>query len=135
MPRSQFPFIMAFTIRRVLLLGILLATAASLVAQAGDAPVVPPGKEPGVGNRELLDKRRDEFRKMSPEERVAKRRELHVRMNARLEVLEKKEAAGTLTKEETRHLERMRVIKKRMEQHQPAPAPAALPPPETLPEK
>jgi len=74
-----------------------------------------------------MEKRRDEFNKLTPEEREAKRKELRERLEKHLGELRAKQTNGTITPEETRDLERREQLKKRFEQNareRQAPAPA-----------
>ena len=64
-----------------------------------------------------MEKRREDFNKLTPEEREAKRKELRERLEKRLNELRAKQTNGTITPEETRDLERREQIKKRFEQN------------------
>jgi len=65
------------------------------------------------------EKRRDEFNKLSPEEREAKRKEIKARLEKRLGELRAKQTNGTITTEETRELSRREQILKRFNQPPP----------------
>lgn len=77
------------------------------------------------------DKRREEFNKLTPEERETKRKEIKGRLEKRITELRDKQANTTLTTQETRELERREQILKRFEQAPPpVTEPAAPPPPD-----
>lgn len=88
--------------------------------------------------RERWSTNRPNYRNLSPEEREAKRQELRERLEQQLRELRQKKADGTLTPAEQRHLDRMEEISKRFEQGSqgtgPRPAPIG-PPRSDQPEK
>lgn len=67
-------------------------------------------KAPAVGD---FEKRREEFKNLPPEQREAKMKEFREQFMARRTELEKKKAAGTLTPEEEKALDRMNELAKR----------------------
>ena len=70
---------------------------------------------------------------LTPEERESKRKEFLTRIDAQLEALNKKKAAGTLTEDETLRLGQLEKVKQRMESAaRPSPG---LPPPRPTEEK
>jgi hypothetical protein len=75
-------------------------------------------------SREERDKRREEFNKLTPEEREAKRKEIKGRLEKRICELRSKQTNATITTQETRELERREQILKRFDQ---APALTAEP--------
>jgi C4-dicarboxylate-specific signal transduction histidine kinase len=70
------------------------------------------------------ERRREEFNKLTPEEREAKRKELKERLEKRIAELRAKQTNGTLNAQETRELERREQILKRFDA---APLPAVQP--------
>jgi hypothetical protein len=74
-----------------------------------------PRRTNGWGRAEW-ERRREEFRKMTPEQREAKRAELKERLEKRIADLSAKEAKGKLSPQEKRELERRSQILKRFEQ-------------------
>jgi hypothetical protein len=83
------------------------------------------GRKTNAGpSREERGKRREEFNKLTPEEREAKRKELKERLEKRIAELRIKRTNGALTSQETRELERREQILKRFEQ---TPVPVAEP--------
>ena len=88
-------------------------------------------------NREEAEKRKENWKKLSPEEREAKRKEIKERLEKRITELRVKQTNQTITATEVRELGRSEQILKRFEQNaaaaktdgskskeQPAPAPA-----------
>ena len=89
------------------------------------------GRKTNAGpSREEREKRREQFNKLTPEQREAKRIEIKERLEKRIAELRDKQTNATITVQETRELERREQILKRFEQ---APVqttePAAPPPP------
>jgi acyl-CoA reductase-like NAD-dependent aldehyde dehydrogenase len=88
--------------------------------------------------REETEKRKENWKKLSPEEREAKRKEIKARLEKRIGELRMKQTDGTITVPETRELARREQILKRFEQNAvaakadgaKAKEPAATPPPE-----
>ena len=115
-----------------LLLGIALFAAGTAVVSAADEPGE---KKP---SREDTEKRKENWKKLSPEEREAKRKEIKARLEKRIVELRAKQTAGTITASEVRELARSEQILKRFEQNAVAAKsdgakskePAAPPPPE-----
>lgn len=70
-------------------------------------------------NREEPDKRKD-WKKLSPEEREAKRKEIKARLEKRISELRSKQTNETITAQETRELGRSEQILKRFEQNSAA---------------
>ena len=70
-------------------------------------------------NREEPDRRND-WKKLSPEEREAKRKEIKARLQKRITELRSKQTNDTITAQETRELGRSEQILKRFEQNAPA---------------
>ncbi len=89
-------------------------------------------------DREETEKRKENWKKLSPEEREAKRKEIKSRLEKRIVELRAKQAAATITASETRELARSEQILKRFEQNAAAAKadgakskePVATPPPE-----
>ena len=110
---------------------LAFATTATSI-RAADEPVE---KRP---SREETEKRKENWKKLSPEEREAKRKEIKERLEKRIAELRKKETDATITAPETRELARSEQILKRFEQNAAAAKadrskanePAAPPPPE-----
>ncbi len=69
--------------------------------------------------RERWSTNRPNLKAMSPEEREAKRQEMRARFDKRFQELRQKKADGTLTVEEQRRLDRMEEIFKRFKQSNP----------------
>ena len=83
------------------------------------------GRKTNAGpSREERGKRREEFNKLTPEERESKRKELKERLEKRTAELRAKQTNGTLNAQETRELERREQILKRFDA---APLPAVQP--------
>ena len=61
------------------------------------------------------EKRREQMKHMSPEERIAKRKEIKARLEKRIAELRARQSNGTLSPQETRELERREQILKRFE--------------------
>ena len=61
------------------------------------------------------EKRREQLKNMSPEERLAKRKEIKERLEKRIAELRARQTNGTLSPQETRELERREQILKRFE--------------------
>jgi hypothetical protein len=93
-----------------ILFGIaLLATGAADVRAADD----PAEKRP---SREENEKRKENWKKLSPEEREAKRKEIRARLEKRIGELRAKQTDATITASEVRELARSEQILKRFEQ-------------------
>ena len=115
-----------------LFLGIALLAVGTAVVPAADDPGE---KRPG---REDTEKRKENWKKLSPEEREAKRKEIKARLEKRIAELRAKQTDATITAPETRELARSEQILKRFEQNPVAAKadrpksnePAAPPPPE-----
>jgi len=71
-------------------------------------------------NREDADKRKENWKKLSPEEREAKRKEIKARLESRIVELRSKQTNTTITASETRELVRSEQILKRFEQNSAA---------------
>lgn len=89
----------------------LALVAALATAHAADEPAE---KRPG---REESEKRKDNWKKLSPEEREAKRKEIKARLEKRIVDLRVKQTNDTITVIETRELARSEQILKRFEQN------------------
>jgi hypothetical protein len=75
------------------------------------------GRKTNAGpSREEREKRREEFNKLTPEEREAKRKEIKGRLEKRICELRSKQTNATLTSQEFRELERREQILKRFDQ-------------------
>ena len=72
--------------------------------------------------REEFRKKLEEFKKLNPEERAAKRKELREKTEKRLAELRKKKADGAITAKEERQLQRLEAAQKNTGET-PAPAP------------
>ena len=98
---------------------------AGKLAIAEPAAVSKDSRKTNAGpSREERDKRREEFNKLTPEEREAKRKEIKGRLEKRICELRSKQTNATITTQETRELERREQILKRFDQ---APAITAEP--------
>jgi hypothetical protein len=112
-----------------LLMWVLLA--ASVVGVRGDDS---PGKPARQGeerdgkkdsrktnnvSRSDWEKRREQLKNMTPEERAAKRKEIQERLEKRIAELRHRQTNGTLSAQETRELERREQILKRFEPEGP----------------
>jgi hypothetical protein len=79
-----------------------------------------PAREPrgtnGSSARMEAEKRREQLKNMTPEERAAKRKEIKGRLEKRIVELRSKQTNATLSAQETRELERREQILKRFEQ-------------------
>jgi hypothetical protein len=64
------------------------------------------------------EKRRESFKNMSPEERVAKRKEIRARLEKRIGELRAKRSDATLSPQEARELERREQILRRFDQEE-----------------
>jgi hypothetical protein len=73
------------------------------------------------------------FRTINPDQAKAKREELKRRVEQQLTELRKKKADGTISEQESKRLERMEVMAKRLEQDPTGNAATALPPPAAPP--
>jgi hypothetical protein len=73
------------------------------------------------------------FRTIDTDQAKAKRQELKGRVEQQLAELRKKKTDGTITEQESKRLERMEVMSKRLEQEAAGPDPGALPPPAVPP--
>jgi hypothetical protein len=117
--------------RWAVVIAALFAVSAVSMREA-DEPVE---KKP---TREESDKRKEEWKKMSPQEREAKRLEIKGRLEKRICELRTKQTNDTITAQESRELSRSEQILKRFEPNGPHPkgeravtnAPAAPAPPE-----
>ena len=115
----------------------LVVIAAALFASA---PMTLAADEPAEKKpaREESDKRKEEWKKLSPEEREAKRAEIKGRLEKRICELRTKMTNNTLSAQESHELSRSEQILKRFEPNGPRPkgertmtnAPAAPAPPE-----
>ena len=76
---------------------------------------------------------RPAFRTIDPDQAKAKRQELKGRVEQQLAELRKKKTDGTITEQESKRLERMEIMSKRLEQEPAGPDPGALPPPAVPP--
>jgi len=91
--------------------------AASVELLRADPPEAKePRKTNGVSSKSESEKRREQFKNMTPEERVAKRKEIKGRLEKRIVELRAKQASGTITAQEMRELERREKILKHFEQ-------------------
>jgi len=95
-----------------------------ILAIAEPAVAKEPRKSNAGPSREEREKRREEFNKLTPEEREAKRKEIKGRLEKRICELRSKQTNATITTQETRELERREQILKRFDQ---APALTAEP--------
>ncbi|MEI7733458.1 MAG: hypothetical protein WCO56_28060 [Verrucomicrobiota bacterium] len=68
-----------------------------------------------------LEKKHQDWQKLPPEERAAKAKEYRAKMDTVLEKLRQKKAAGTLSDEQAKRLERMEEMRKKIEQSQDKP--------------
>jgi hypothetical protein len=66
-------------------------------------------------SRSDWEKRREQLKNMTPEERAAKRKEIQERLEKRIAELRHRQTNGTLSAQETRELERREQILKRFE--------------------
>jgi acyl-CoA reductase-like NAD-dependent aldehyde dehydrogenase len=103
--------VFALTKHFSLFLGIALCAAGTAVVPAADDPGE---KRPG---REETEKRKENWKKLSPEEREAKRKEIKARLEKRIGELRMKQTDGTITASEARELARSEQILKRFEQN------------------
>ena len=115
----------------LILLVTALFSAGALPSRAADGPAEktaekPADKKPG---REEADKRKEDWKKLSPEEREAKRKEIMARLELRLTELRLKQTNATITPKETRELTRSEEILKRFEQNTPHGEPSKDPQP------
>lgn len=69
------------------------------------------------------DKRREQYRNMTPEERAAKRKEIRGRLEKRIVELRAKQANATITPQESRELERREHILSRFDAEMAGPRP------------
>jgi hypothetical protein len=110
-----------------------LSVCASLAVFAGslraDDPVQKPAREESERDakpkdsrrtngltRAEMEKRGEQWKNMTPEERAAKRKEIKERLEKRITELRSKQTNATLSAQETRELERREQILKRFEQ-------------------
>lgn len=63
-----------------------------------------------------MERRREQIKNMTPEERAAKRKEIKERLEKRIAELHSKQTNATLSPQEARELERREQILKRFEQ-------------------
>lgn len=73
-------------------------------------------KTNGVSSKSEAERRREQFRNMTPEERAAKRKEIKARLEKKIAELRAKQVSATITPQETRELERREKILKHFEQ-------------------
>jgi hypothetical protein len=73
-------------------------------------------KKQWVAQNPGADKKRDEFRQLTPEQQEARIKEMRTKMETALTELRKKQTDGTLTPEEEKRLKRMEEMLKRIEQ-------------------
>lgn len=99
-----------------LILVLLLAAMTGAFALPGRAADTPGEKKPG---REEMEKRKEEWKKLSPEEREAKRKEIKGRLEKRICELKTRQTNTTITAQETHELSRSEQILKRFEQSGP----------------
>jgi hypothetical protein len=97
-----------------ILLGIALFAAGATGVRAADDPAE---KRPGREETEKTEKRKENWKKLSPEEREAKRKEIKARLEKRIAELRARKADATITASETRELARSEQILKRFEQN------------------
>lgn len=97
---------------RVLLLAVVMAFSAALPTSAADGP----DKRP---SREEMEKRKEDWKKLSPEEQQAKRDEFKARLEKRVTELREKQTAGTISEKESRELVRSEQLLKRFDQKPP----------------
>jgi hypothetical protein len=95
-------------------LGLALFSATTAFSRDCDEPAE---KRQG---REEMDKRKEDWKKLSPEEREAKRKEIKARLEKRIADLRSKQTNATITAQETRELGRSEQILKRFEQQNAA---------------
>jgi hypothetical protein len=99
---------------------LILVAAVSCGASALASRVADPAdKKP---SREELDKRKEDWKKLTPEEREAKRIEIKTRLETRITELRIKRTNETITAQESRELSRSEQVLKRFEQNGPGPA-------------
>jgi hypothetical protein len=98
----------------------LLAAGLSPLSAADDSPAKGPG-------REESEKRKENWKKLSPEERETKRKEIMARLEKRISELRTKQTNATITVVETRELTRSEQILKRFEQNVSAASKAERP--------
>ena len=106
----------------------ILSVCASLAVFAGslraDDPVQKPARAEskdgrrtnGIPSRAEMERRREQIKNMTPEERAAKRKEIKERLEKRIAELHSKQTNATLSPQEARELERREQILKRFEQ-------------------
>ena len=94
---------------------ILFVATASLVvaAMAADQNVVTNDAD---ARAKELQKRREEFKKLTPEQKEAKRQEFKARLEKRLAELRNKQTNGTLSEDELRELTRREQLLKHFQQ-------------------
>lgn len=94
----------------------LLLSASLLVASVSPLGATddPPEKRPG---REDGEKRKENWNKLTPEERETKRKEIIARLEKRISELRAKQTNDTITSAEARELVRSEQILKRFEQN------------------
>jgi hypothetical protein len=73
-------------------------------------------KTNGVSSKSESEKRREQFRNMTPEERAAKRKEIKGRLEKKIAELRAKQVNGTITAQETRELGRREKILRHFEE-------------------
>jgi hypothetical protein len=111
MNRSVYFAVFVLTKYFSILCGIALLAAGASRMRAADDPAE---KRP---SREEAEKRKENWKKLSPEEREAKRKEIKARLEKRITDLRAKQMDGTITTPETRELARSEQILKRFEQN------------------
>jgi hypothetical protein len=111
--------------RRTLILFVAAASFA-VAATAADQNVVTNGVTNAANAlSKELQKRREEFKKLTPEQKEAKRQEFKARLEKRLAELRNKQTNGTLSEDELRELSRREQLLKHFQQPPKTNAPAA----------
>ena len=91
----------------------LIVKSLIAVLMLGVANTALPADAKAGGNQDKpAGERREEVKKLTPEEREAKRKERLEKLDKRLEELRKKKADGTLTGTEQKQLDRLELVKK-----------------------
>lgn len=86
-----------------------------LSTEEGDVKAKEPRKTNGTPSRAEIERRREQMKSMTPEERAAKRKEIKQRLEKRIAELQAKKANDSITPQESRELERREQILKRFE--------------------
>ena len=97
-------------------IGAILAAALFVLGATGGRADEPAEKKPA---REESDKRKEDWKKLSPEEREAKRGEIKGRLEKRIGELRTKQTNNTISAQEIRDLTRSQDILKRFESNGP----------------